>query len=49
MCFFFYVFFCVFFGVWKREKRVEKLGKEKNLEKKKKWFPLGLKGGWGFL
>ena len=42
--FFFYIYFCVFFGVWKREKRVEKLGKEKNLEKKKEVIPPRSKG-----
>ena len=27
---------CVFFGVWKREKRAEKLGREHKIKKKKK-------------
>ena len=26
---------CVFFGVWKREKRAEKLGREHKIKKKK--------------
>ena len=39
---------CVFYGVWKREKRAEKLGREHKIKKKNVFF-FGLRGAWGYL
>ena len=52
MCFSSVLCVCVFFfGVWKREKRVEKLGRKLKIRKKKKKSLLlsGLRGAWGYL
>ena len=45
---FFGCFVC-FFGVWKREKCVEKPGKEQKIKKEEEVFLLSRRGAWGYL